>query len=154
MRTSENTDKIFPILLQISQECPVMVKTATNPHFNSSFVPLPDMQEQLKPILYKHGCFDMQPTFATERAGDIGIETIIIHGESGQFVASEIILSTDDTNPQRQCAGITYARRYGMSSLLGLVSDEDDDGNKVSKKSDRQSSSQEKVDPNDPFKGL
>jgi hypothetical protein len=41
------------------------------------------------------------------------------------------ILCKDATNPQQLGSGVTYARRYSLSSLLGLNIDDgsDDDGN-------------------------
>jgi len=53
--------------------------------------------------------------------------------ESGEFLSSQIKISSlfkaGDNNAQAYGSAITYGRRYLLSGLLGIVSDEDDDGN-------------------------
>ena len=44
-----------------------------------------------------------------------------------------LINGTDKDNPQKMGSAITYAKRYGLQSLYGLASD-DDDGNSASEK--------------------
>jgi len=58
--------------------------------------------------------------------------TKLIHIDTGQMIESVYdILCKDATNPQQLGSGVTYARRYSLSSLLGLNIDDgsDDDGN-------------------------
>ena len=43
-----------------------------------------------------------------------------------------MILHLPKSDPQGQGSAVTYARRYSYMSVLGLVADEDDDGNKAS----------------------
>ena len=52
----------------------------------------------------------------------------MIHPESGQFVAgyAELKYGNKD-NPRAYGSALTYARRYALSAILGVVSDEDDD---------------------------
>lgn len=53
-----------------------------------------------------------------------------IYGEDGTLPAFEMPIPIE--GPQKQSAGITYARRVTASSLLAASTDEDDDGNKAS----------------------
>lgn len=58
------------------------------------------------------------------------LQTRLVHSESGQEISSEIPLVSKDANdPQKLGGSITYARRYGITALLSIVADDDDDGN-------------------------
>ena len=52
--------------------------------------------------------------------------------ESGQWLASECRMPYDNTGSknaiQSMGSAITYARRYSLSALVGVVADDDDDG--------------------------
>jgi hypothetical protein len=52
--------------------------------------------------------------------------------ESGQFIASTYRLKPAKEDPQGYGSALTYARRYGLAALLGIVADDDDDGNHAS----------------------
>ena len=55
--------------------------------------------------------------------------TRIIHS-SGEFVedGGVPLLCENKANPQKMGSAITYARRYGLCAMLGIVGEEDDDG--------------------------
>jgi hypothetical protein len=53
--------------------------------------------------------------------------------ESGEYIKSTFFMEPDKRNPQGAGMVITYQRRYGISSVLGLNTDDDDDGNGSSK---------------------
>jgi hypothetical protein len=58
------------------------------------------------------------------------LRTIIIHADTGQTIHSDIpLVSRDDKDPQKLGGSMTYARRYGISAILSIVADDDDDGN-------------------------
>ena len=66
---------------------------------------------------------------------DMQVGTIILNTESGESIDSwlhigDILDASKDVNKQMQAVGsaITYAKRYTLASLLGIVADEDDDG--------------------------
>ena len=60
------------------------------------------------------------------------LETILSHS-SGEFIKSSIQLMIDRKNMQGLGSAITYAKRYAWASILGIVSDDDDDGAEASK---------------------
>ena len=59
------------------------------------------------------------------------VRTMLMH-ESGQWLASECRMPYDNTGSkntvQSMGSAITYARRYSLSALVGVVADDDDDG--------------------------
>jgi hypothetical protein len=81
------------------------------------------------PHLNDNGIVVLQPTAFID--GKNFIKTILLH-ESGESIEAltEIIYSKQN-DAQSQGSGITYARRYGLQSLVN-VGAEDDDGNKAS----------------------
>ncbi len=59
---------------------------------------------------------------------DVTVETILLHSTSGQWISSAITLRTVDAKVQSVGSAETYARRYGLSPVLGISTEEDDDG--------------------------
>ena len=109
----------------------VLGKVGVNPHFNSSYVPLPVLLESVRPVLRKHGFVDVFRLEGTNSDGMNCAWLDLHHLPSGLRLTafSEVPLARND--PQGWGATITYQRRYMLTSLLGLV-EEDDDGNKAS----------------------
>jgi hypothetical protein len=60
------------------------------------------------------------------------LTTSLIH-KSGQWIESEMPLHLPKQDPQGQGSAVTYARRYAYMAILGLVADDDDDGNAASR---------------------
>ncbi len=104
-------------------------KSANNPFFKSKYAPLPEVMKAVQPLLAKHSLAVAQ--FPTHLEGQSALRTILLH-ESGQSIedTTPLLLVKDD--PQAQGSAMTYARRYGVMAVLGMVADEDDDGNAAS----------------------
>lgn len=60
-----------------------------------------------------------------------GLTTIVMH-ESGEWIMATAKLELSKPDPQGQGSAITYMRRYALSAALGLVTEDDDDGNAAS----------------------
>lgn len=56
--------------------------------------------------------------------------TKVIHAPSGQWLSTRLPLGPSKMDPQSIGSALTYMRRYGISSLLGIVTEDDDDGNR------------------------
>lgn len=60
--------------------------------------------------------------------GTVCVRTMLMH-ESGQWISGECVLPWDrQGGPQGAGSAITYARRYSLSAMIGVVSEDDDDG--------------------------
>jgi len=59
--------------------------------------------------------------------------TKLMHS-SGEWISGQQILKPVQDNPQGMGSAITYAKRYGLCAILGIVADEDDDANSATKK--------------------
>ena len=71
------------------------------------------------------------PKIVLPSEGVAHVRTMLMH-ESGQWLASECRMPYDNTGSknaiQSMGSAITYARRYSLSALVGVVADDDDDG--------------------------
>lgn len=126
MKTSATMIKISQALLLAQRKIEAVTKEGDNPFFKSKYATLPDVIEACKKHLNDVGVLILQPTSKTY------VSTVLVHAESGEWVASRTaILCKSPNDPQAQGSAITYARRYGLMSLL-FMSAEDDDGNTAS----------------------
>lgn len=104
-------------------------KSAENPHFKNSYVPLSEAASEALRLITKHGLGITQwPVTEADRHFLI---TVLFH-ESGASISGKLELLMAQRTSQGQGSAITYARRYGIMSILGLVGEDDDDGNKAS----------------------
>lgn len=122
---SAEIDQLAAALVKIQAEVGKIPKDATNPFFKSKYADLPAVVDKAGPIVTKHGVAVMQLPGADE------LTTIVMH-ESGQWIGERMTLHLVKDDPQAQGSAITYARRYAYMAALGLVADEDDDGNRAS----------------------
>ena len=93
------------------------------------YADLTAMIDAVRKVLPKHGLSIAQIVLPTE--GVAHVRTMLMH-ESGQWLASECRMPYDNTGSkntvQSMGSAITYARRYSLSALVGVVADDDDDG--------------------------
>lgn len=89
-----------------------------------NYAPLENIFDACRKALSDNELAIMQPIKIID--GQLIVETLLSHS-SGEWVASEIIIGSVDTAPQSQGSALTYARRYSLSALLGIASEEDDD---------------------------
>lgn len=112
-------------LLEIQRAGVELQKSAINPHFKNSYVPLEEVIEQVVPLLNEHGIVLLQNVGHYE--GKPLLVTTLLDAESGTTIDSAAPLILDKETPQGVGSAITYMRRYTILSMLGLVADADDD---------------------------
>ena len=124
--------EIATALLKAQTDMGNAVKDSKNPFFKSSYADLNSVREACLPLLNKNGIVVLQPIINVD--GKNFVKTVLLH-TSGESIESltEIIYSKQN-DAQAQGSGITYARRYGLQSLV-CIGAEDDDGNKASQPS-------------------
>jgi hypothetical protein len=103
-------------------------KDKTNPHFKSSYADLASVWDACREPLSKNGLAVMQPCFAD--GPRVTVTTILAHA-SGEFIEVDLVMTAGQNTAQGIGSAITYARRYALSSMVG-VAPEDDDGNAAS----------------------
>jgi len=121
--------EIATALVKAQSEMSNPKKGASNPFFKSKYADLNSVRESVIPVLNANGISVLQPLVHVD--GKNFVKTVLLH-ESGEMIESftEIIFAKSN-DAQAQGSGITYARRYGLQSLVCVGAD-DDDGNAAS----------------------
>jgi hypothetical protein len=114
---------LIKALADFQYEVPIIHKDTQG--FNYSYADLPKIFSVITPILKKHKlCF-------TQLLEGDNLVTILYHTESGESLQSTTSIPTIELAKmnvyQSFGSGITYYRRYAISSMLGLVTDKDMD---------------------------
>lgn len=123
--------QISKAILEAQKEMGNATKGSSNPFFKSKYADLNSIREACMPALHNNGISCLQPTVHIE--GKNFIKTILLHESGETFEGLTEIIYSKQNDAQAQGSGITYARRYGLQSLLNIGA-EDDDGNKASVK--------------------
>lgn len=132
---------LFKALAEFQQEVPVIFKgsTAGQGNFAYQYTDLPAIFKAINPLLKKHGLGFSQITEFKD--GHDYLVTIVFHIESGETLETRTRLMPDvelkgQNVFQSYGSQLTYFRRYGISQILGLVTDKDTDaqGEQVKKK--------------------
>lgn len=134
---NSNLNKKF---MQVLNEVPNFStdETANAGSRTYKYLNLATLLKNIKPIFEKHDiAFSQKVTF--DGPGDgrqiLGtVETIIFDENEQQVVCSYPFFVTGD--PQQVGSAITYARRYSLTTVLGIFPDKDDDGGYAKQKFD------------------
>lgn len=127
MEQSVSIENIAKALIAFQAEVETIKKDSTNPFFKSKYASLENVIEGTRAVLKKNDL-----AFSQFPAGDNNLTTILMHS-SGEFMKSSVKMFPKENTPQGQGSAITYMRRYALSAILGLATEEDDDGNAGSK---------------------
>lgn len=118
---------LFKAIADFQQEVPTIHKGTKG--YGYSYADLPTIFEKINPLLKKHGLGFMQNLQSKE--GITYLETAIFHVESGEQSISNVAIPEvalkGMNDYQSFGSGVTYYRRYALSSALGLVTDIDND---------------------------
>ncbi len=126
MTTTDKTPNMIADLIALQKALPVMPKDTSNPFFKSKYTSLDTITEVVFPIMTKHNfAWVTQPSFTA--LGEPTLKYALLH-TSGEKIEGEMRLLLSKQDPQGQGSAITYSRRYAITSVLGIVSDADDDG--------------------------
>jgi hypothetical protein len=107
------------------------IKDSTNPFFKSKYADLSSVWTALQPFNASGIAITQHPMESP--AGHITIDTQLTHNGTGQWMRSRLTMPVAKNDPQGFGSAITYARRYALGCMTGLVTEEDDDGNAASK---------------------
>lgn len=125
MKTSENLNEITKALAKAQGEFSTPQKTKVN-YYKKKYADLADIWGACREALSANGLALIQAPETTE-AGELLLETTLLH-ESGQYISSALLIKGAYKDVQAMGSSITYVRRYAMCGMLGIVADDDDDG--------------------------
>lgn len=106
-------------------------KDSVNPHFKNKYASLNSVREELKRVLPKHGLATPQTTRPHGDAG-VCVVTWLVH-ESGEWMRGELYLPVGKKDAQGFGSALTYARRYGLTTMVGIATEDDDDAEQAVK---------------------
>jgi hypothetical protein len=127
MSQSEVINELAAALSKAQGEMQAAVKDKINPFFKSSYADLGSVWDAARPVLSKYGLCIMQTTELAADRNQVIMVTTLAH-TSGQWMKSYLPLNPAKNDSQGMGAAITYLRRYSLSAIVGVVCDEDDDG--------------------------
>jgi hypothetical protein len=118
---------LFKALAAFQQEVPVIHKGTQG--YGYSYADLPKIFEVINPLLQKHGLGFTQLISSKDNLNYI--DTVLFHIESGDRIESSTLIPYCQlkgmNDYQSFGSGITYFRRYCLSTILGIVTDKDTD---------------------------
>jgi hypothetical protein len=126
VRQSDEIKDLAAAMAKAQAEIRPALKDATNPHLKSKYADLASVWSAARDILGKHGLCVIQAPGKLEGT-TLELTTRLLH-QSGQWLESTISLPVVKLDAQTCGGAITYARRYSLSAMLGIVADDDDDG--------------------------
>ncbi len=127
MNKSESIKEIAMAMAKFQAEIKNPTNSANNPFFKSKYAPLNEILNDVRPLLSKYGLSVLQMPSGDDQ--EVHITTLLMH-ESGEWIEScPLKMKPAKNDPQGIGSAITYGRRYALAAILGISSEDDDDGN-------------------------
>ena len=149
MDSSPDISELSKALFTIQNNLPPAIKDARNTFVGNDYATLNSVMETCRDALYSHGIWLVQlpcPAPIELGTGHIGLETRLTHIDSGQWLSSVTVIPLPKSDPQGLGSALTYARRYSLCTILGIIT-EDDDGNAASIHPQKQNKQQNQSRP-------
>ncbi len=127
---SHDVTALAKALLAVQKQLQPAFKDAANHFTKSNYATLNSVMEACRDALQSNGIWMTQlpmPTPEHLGSGHLALQTKFTHASSGQWQASLTIVPLPKNDPQGMGSAMTYARRYALTAMLGIVT-EDDDG--------------------------
>lgn len=125
MEKSPTITELSKALTAFQKDIGAISKDSENPFFKSKYASLENIIEKIKTPLAQAGL-----SFSQFPSGVNQLTTILMH-ISGEYLMAPATMAPKENSPQAQGSAITYMRRYALSAILGLATEEDDDGNQA-----------------------
>jgi len=126
LKASDSIAKLAGSLAKAQGAMRAALKDSVNPHFRSRYADLAGVWDACREPLASNGLAVIQTP------GEIGDKTIelttILAHESGEWIQSTFTIPVSKPDAQGVGSAVTYARRYALAAMVGIVQD-DDDGN-------------------------
>lgn len=135
MNKSESITALAAALAKAQAAIQPAIKDKKNEAFKnggkvSKYADLASVWDACREPLTSNGLSVVQMPVDAE-PGRIALTTVLMHA-SGEFISSTVSTRLVNDTPQGVGSGLTYLRRYALSAMVGVVADEDDDGNAAS----------------------
>jgi hypothetical protein len=138
---SQDITELAKAMLKVQAELQPALKDRENPFTKSHYATLNSVMDSCRDTLIKNGVWMVQYPVPVDQ-GNLGLVTKLVHTDSGQWQSSLMVMPLSKADPQGYGSALTYGRRYSLAALVGIVSEDDDDGEAAS--TGRQSRAQNK----------
>lgn len=125
MKMSESITNLATALAKAQSLIKPAIYDSNNPHFRSRYASLTSVMEACRDALSANQIAVIQDAEVNDKT--VTVTTMLLHA-SGEFISSSLSMPFAQATPQAIGSSLTYAKRYSLSSLVGITSDEDDDG--------------------------
>jgi hypothetical protein len=123
---SDDIKELAGAMLKVQAEINPAIKDASNPFAKSRYATLNSVVTASREALLHNGVWVVQYPVAVE-PGHLGLVTRLTHANSGQWQSCLMVMPLSKSDPQGYGSAMTYARRYSLAAMIGLIV-EDDDG--------------------------
>lgn len=134
---SNDIGEISHALMQFQKDCPVLEfdgeaalkgtsKAGKDYEYKYKYLTFPKLRSDTKEHLAANNLAIFQTTCSID--GQFNVVTTLSH-TSGQWIRGFYPVVADMKDPQKVGSAMSYAKRYAMSAILGVVAEADDDGN-------------------------
>lgn len=113
-------------LLAIQAELPEVSKSGRNEHQKYDYADMSDILRVVKPVASKHGIVIVAHIVETKE-GVCSLVTRVQHAESSEFIETETPMFMVQQNMQALGSARSYAYKYAVATLLGVILTDDDD---------------------------
>ena len=120
---SEDISEIVKALINVQRQLQSATKDANTPFTKSKYATLNRVMDSCRDALISNGIWRCQYPVPAE-PGYLGLVTKLTHAESGQWQSSLAVVPLPKADPQGLGISMTYMRRYALSSMLGIVTEE------------------------------
>jgi hypothetical protein len=119
--------EIYTALVKAQGMIKNAVKDSTNPHYKSKYADLESVWDAIREALQKNNLAVLQLT-DIDASGAPVLVTRVIHISGEHIEGRYPLVCKDPTDAQKLGSSTSYARRYSLSAMLGVIQS-DDDGN-------------------------
>ena len=127
--SSEEITELVKALVGFQGEVAAVKAGAINPFFNSKYADLNSIFVAVRPALIKNKLAISQGNRYCTASNGFYVTTTLMHA-SGQWLKTEVRMPIGGKKDAHAVGGAcTYGRRYGLSAILGISVDADNDGN-------------------------
>ena len=127
---SELTPKLNAALVSVRKDVQNPHFDSVNPHFKNKFASLKSVVNAVIPTFAEHGIAVIQDLQTID--GGVACYTHFCHESGEEKVFGPLIMNATKQDPQGYASASTYARRYHLMAVAGVVGDDDDDGEAAS----------------------
>ena len=123
--SSPTITKLAKAMLKVQAAIGPAFKDKANDFTKSRYATLNSVMDACITILTENGILVAQYPVECQLDKGLGLVTKLVHVESGEWQSSLLVMPLVKNVPQSYGSALTYARRYGLSALVGIVTEDD-----------------------------